>query len=80
MGLEHQVIKITHPQLDQPIWDGTYGWIPEADHDGEVISDLEFEKDLDRAGFEVEFYKVSEEEMMQILSGKQPTSSHDEYS
>jgi hypothetical protein len=77
MSLKSQVIKITHPELDVPVWDGTYGYIPPNDHADHMIDHIEDEYDVDSGEFTIEFYEVSEQDMMMVMDGKEPFSVHE---
>jgi hypothetical protein len=77
MSLKNQVIKITHPNLDEPVWDGTYGYIPPNDHADHMTEHLAYEYDLDSEEFKIEVYNVSRQDMMIVIDGKEPSSTID---
>lgn len=78
MNLKHQVIKITHEQLDEPVWDGTYGWIPKGDQADHMLQSIQDHHDIDdRDGFVVDYYTIDSDDMIDIIKNKDPSYTYD---
>jgi len=75
MGLNCTIIKVTHPDIDEPRYDGTFGWIDESKLYELIIEGMMEDYDIgmeDKDDFEVDTWKVDSEEIMSIIEDRVP--------
>lgn len=73
MALDCTVIKITHPDITEPKYDGNFGWVDKKDQLDYVIQGLMEHHEIEtRHEFEVDTYKIDSEKIMSIIESREP--------